>query len=168
MESLDETSNVTPEPPYDSYYDTTSHIHTVQWYMGQLISVLVENSGRHDQSKLSPAEKPYWDKYTPMLAQVDYDTVEYYETLSDMQPVLNEHYSTNAHHPQYSPFGLYGMTLPILLECICDWKASCDRHGGSFELGLEANRKRFLIDDITYGFIWRTAWSLGWLDSQSS
>ena len=64
--------------------------------------------------------------------------------LEALKPALDIHYANNRHHPEHFPKGIRGMDLLDLLEMICDWKASSERHAdGNIFNSIEVNQKRF-------------------------
>ena len=84
-----------------------------------------------------------------------YDSTKDTEThiakvLDGLKPALDIHYANNRHHPEHFEDGIRGMNLLDLLEMICDWKASSERHNdGDIFKSIEINQKRFgYSDDI--------------------
>jgi len=134
---------------YDSREDTLHHKAIVTVLLRQLA---VEISGRgrpHDQSKLVPPEKDYFDEYTPKLADCTYLSDEYKKYLSELKPALDHHYANNSHHPEHYPEGIKGMDLIDLAEMLADWYASSMRHSdGDVLKSIEQNKNRFGYDDI--------------------
>lgn len=150
---------------YDSYQDTINHINRVGELLNSMIQPRIEN---HDQSKLNPPEKPYFDVYTPKLSEVEYGSEEYNRYLDELKVALNHHYQQNRHHPEHFKNGIEEMNLIDLIEMIADWKAASERHqNGSFLKSLEINRKRFNMSDKTYKLIYRTALHLGWIEESN-
>ena len=77
-----------------------------------------------------------------------YGSDEYKSFLEGLKPALDRHYSNNRHHPEHFENGISGMNLIDLLEMICDWKASSERHAdGNIFNSIEVNQKRFGYSD---------------------
>lgn len=156
----------------DSRVDTYRHIQTVQQILGKAIADLQQRSLVHDQSKLVSPEVEIFDEMTPKLAASTYGSEEYKSFLSQMKPALDHHYAANDHHPEHfhgstcvqclSPeqqpctcggsrndlSGVRGMSLPALLEMLCDWLAATKRHNnGDIRKSIEINQKRFGYSD---------------------
>lgn len=54
----------------------------------------------------------------------------------------------NRHHPEHFVNGMNDMNLIDLIEMICDWKASSERHAdGDIYKSIEINQKRFGYSD---------------------
>lgn len=145
-----------PEPPikrvkYDSRAGTYEHIQAVQGYILFFVQRMMERAMRHDRSKLEEPEKEYWDKYTPLLANTEYQSPEYEAMLEQLQPALDAHYAKNSHHPQHYPNGVDDMTLMDIVEMFCDWKASSERQNdGNLRKSLEHNKERFALSEQLY------------------
>ena len=134
---------------YDSRKDTEKHIAKVSLYIDKCIDEMAERSISHDQDKIGdPVEKALFDEYTPKLAGCTYGSEEYKEFLKGLKPALDRHYKNNRHHPEHFEDGIRDMNLIDLLEMICDWKASSERHGdGDVLRSIEINQKRFGYSD---------------------
>ena len=110
-------------------------------------------------------DKQYSRNDTIILAQkgLDYDRVraerdtlkseiptfkEYKSFLAGLKPALDIHYKNNRHHPEHFANGIKDMTLLDLLEMLCDWKASSERHAdGDIYRSIEINQSRFGYSD---------------------
>lgn len=151
------------EKMYDSTEDTKKHIERVQFYMKPIIEDLINRSEKHDQSKLKFPEKEYFDKYTPMLATLEFGTPEYKASTDLLKPALDHHYANNDHHAQFhGEDRINGMNLLSLCEMICDWTASTERGkpgtGNIYKsldiqaerLGISKQLKRILLNTIKY------------------
>ena len=134
---------------YDSTKDTEEHIYRVQHYMIAMIRNLKDRAANHDASKLLPPEKEYFDKYTPMLATLEFGTPEYKASTDLLKPALEHHYANNDHHAQFhGEEGINGMNLLSLIEMLCDWKASGERGKpgtGNIYKSIDIQAERFGI-----------------------
>lgn len=142
------TQTVAPAVPYDSRLATHEHIAVVQGMIGKVIIALTQRLLNHDKSKLTSPEVEYFDKYTPRLRGLVYNSPEYHACLAEMQPGLNHHYAVHRHHPQHFPRGIHDMSLIDLLEMLIDWRAATFRHDtGNIIKSIEENQKRFGYGD---------------------
>ncbi len=131
---------------FDSEAETRKHIARVSYLLMSAIAELSLRAANHDASKLSEAEKPYFDAETPKLRSLKFGTDEYAESLARLKPALDHHYAKNSHHPQHYENGIEGMDLFDLLEMLCDWKAAGERdNGGNIFRSIEINAERFGI-----------------------
>lgn len=132
---------------YDSEAETRKHIQRVGELIGDAIKDLIDRSKYHDRSKLGPVEKPLFDKYTPLLKNVEYNSPKYKELLKDLKPALDNHYANCSHHPEHFKNGIEDMNLLDILEMLLDWKASSERNkGGNIRKSIEINAERFGIN----------------------
>lgn len=132
---------------YDSAEDTLKHKALVKYYIAIIINNLMSRAADHDNSKLSPPEKVYFDKYTPKLRGVSYGSPQYYSYIKDLEIALTHHYAKNPHHPEHYTEGVSGMNLIDLVEMFCDWMAATSKHAdGDIFYSIEHNSKRFNID----------------------
>lgn len=113
---------------YDSAADTLRHIMAVRDLLGRSAGELLRRSEVHDRTKLEEPEKSTFDRVTPLLRTLVFDTPEYKASLAEMGPALAHHYAHNSHHPEHHPGGVAGMDLFDLLEMACDWTAARQRH----------------------------------------
>lgn len=147
---------------YDSRHDTWTHIHEVQRGLNVVIKDLLTRAHVHDQSKLVWPELEAFNVSTPKLAGLKFGSPEYQQSLDDMRPALEHHYSVNSHHPQHYENGIRDMSLMDLIEMLVDWKAACKRHddGGNIRDSIEFNAKRFGFGDELKGILLNTvaAW----------
>ena len=134
---------------YDSTKDTQKHIERVQELLDLCIIDLDYRAEDHDRDKIEdPVEKALFDTYTPKLKNCTYGSEEYKTFLSELKPALDRHYKNNRHHPEHFHNGIQGMNLLDLLEMICDWKASSERHeDGDIYKSIELNQSRFGYSD---------------------
>lgn len=124
--------------------DTWKHIHRVQELMNKCIQNLMNRAHQHDQTKLSSPEVELFAEYTDKLAASEYNSPEYKEGLEKIKPALDHHYARNSHHPQHHKNGIDDMTILDVVEMLCDWKASSERHDtGNINKSIEINADRF-------------------------
>lgn len=132
---------------YDSRPDTYAHIATVRGYMLAVAADLITRAHVHDESKLHTPEVEMFDRYTPLLGELDYGSPEYKATTKAMREDggLEHHYMLNRHHPEFFDDGVAGMNLLDLIEMLCDWKAAGERHagGGDIVRSIKLNRERW-------------------------
>lgn len=128
---------------YDSTYETKEHIGRVQHFLKEFIIELSVRGDNHDKSKLEPPEKEYFDKYTPLLKNLEYGTEEYRSQIENLKPAIKHHYEVNTHHPQHYPDGINGMDLFDVMEMLADWRAATERSkGGDIRKSLEIAAER--------------------------
>lgn len=157
-----------PEPAikrvkYDSRAETYKHIQAVQANVLLFVQKMMERAVKHDASKLEEPEKEYFDKYTPILEELEYGSDEYEQSLKAIDPALQAHYAKNDHHPEHYPNGVNGMTLMALVEMFCDWKAATERQNdGNLRKSLEHNREKYGLSDQIYEIFENTMKELGW------
>ena len=112
--------------------------------LGFICIQLKHRGETHDGSKMVDPELPYFDKYTPMLQTIKYDSPEYKQSLKDLQVALKHHYAENSHHPEHFENGVNGMTLIDLVEMFADWWAATHRtDSGDIMKSIDINEKRF-------------------------
>ena len=149
----------------DSAEDTLEHIRKVQVRLQTICNNLTVRAAHHDESKLTEPEKAILDAKAGVLAELRYGTPEYAAAMAsvDMQPFLRHHYAQNPHHPQFYPNGIAGMSLPDIIEMLCDWAAAGERmKEGSLAVLLVHNKERFGIDDQLFSILVNTVRELGW------
>ena len=144
---------------YDSREDTEKHIKRVGEYLMKCIMELDHKAGMHDYDKIhDDKEKAMFDEYTPKLKHCTYGSEEYKSFLAGLKPALDIHYANNRHHPEHFKNGIRGMTLLDVLEMVCDWKASSERHAdGDIYKSIEINQKRFGYSDDLKSILKNTA-----------
>jgi len=124
--------------------DTKQHMENVRKALQHIQKELSLRGISHDRSKLEQPEAQYFEKYTPLLADVTYGSPEYTQFLKEMEPGLAHHYENNRHHPEHFDSGIEGMTLVDLVEMLADWKAATMRHAdGNLEESIKKNSERF-------------------------
>lgn len=157
-----------PEPPikrvkYDSRTETYEHIQQVQANIFEFIKRMTGRAIKHDASKLEDPEKELFDKWTPMLKELEYGSPEYDAALKKLKPALDHHYAKNSHHPEHYPEGVDDMTLMDIIEMFCDWKAATQRmNDGNIRKSLELNKKRFNMSEQLFKIFENTIKELGW------
>ena len=150
---------------YDSRPDTRAHIAKVAAGLTKFAADLLHRASVHDRSKLEEPELSTFDRVTPLLRDLTYDSPEYKAALADMGPALEHHYAHNDHHPEHHADGVDGMNLMQLVEMLCDWKAAGERHAdGSMRDSIVKNVVRFGITPQLEALIWNTAYELGWVE----
>lgn len=144
---------------YDCTADTEKHISRVRDLIEKCIVELDDRAELHDWDKLGdPVEKRLFDEYTPKLKNCTYGSLEYQEFLKGLKPALDRHYKNNRHHPEHFENGIKEMNLIDILEMICDWKASTERHeDGDIYKSIELNQKRFNYSDDIKNLLINTA-----------
>lgn len=144
---------------YDSRKDTENHIRRVDQYLLKCIVELGDRAEMHDRDKINDKkEKALFDIYTPKLKDCTYGSEEYKSYLAELKPALDIHYANNRHHPEHFENGIRGMNLLDLLEMICDWKASSERHeDGDIYRSIEINQSRFGYSDDLKSILKNTA-----------
>jgi hypothetical protein len=114
---------------YDSRAATLAHIHAVRDNLETFVAALLARGRVHDASKLSPEEKPVFDRVFPLLKGVAYGSPEWDAVIEQARPALEHHYRCNSHHPEYyGSAGIAGMDLFDVVEMLCDWIASAKRN----------------------------------------
>ena len=127
----------------------TIHKFWVARYMWMVCRTLMKRAWKHDFSKYSRHEAPYFAKASS-LKKLKYGTEDYKKNLETIQPALEHHYKHNSHHPQHYSKGLMAMSLLDWCEMLCDWKAATRRtKAGSIKFSLEENQERFKYSDET-------------------
>ena len=135
--------------PYSCVPDTLKHMKNVRYAIGLLRKKLVYRGKIHDRSKVEDPELEYFNKYTPMLAKIEYGSKEYQESIDNLKPALEHHYANNSHHPEHYPNGIADMDIIDLLEMFCDWNAASKRtKDGTMQKSIDVSCKRFNVDGL--------------------
>lgn len=138
-------------------YETVDHIYNVKDNVNIFSSILRNRVEKHDESKLSEYELPYFTKYSPLLKTTEYMSSDYKSYLKEMKPGLDHHYASNQHHPEFYKNGINGMNLFDIIEMLMDWFASTQRtKDGDIYKSLELNAKRFQIPELLVNVMKRT------------
>lgn len=117
--------------------DCTSFVRRHQAYVkkwgGKIIDQLSHRFENHDENKLSPDEKPFYDLWTS-------------HSLTDEQRrAVHEHHNrTSRHHPEGFKKGVNGMNLIDILEMVVDWMAWADAQG--MWVGVDHLAQKFGIE----------------------
>ena len=128
--------------------DTIKHIEKVRKYIKLFIDKLAIRGVEHDRLKLESPEIEIFTEYTPKLANSTYGSEAYNEFLKEMNVALQHHYANYRHHPEHFTKGINDMNLIDIVEMLCDWKASSERHNdGNLLKSVEINAQRFGYDD---------------------
>lgn len=136
-------SQLTPEEQATNFH-TFRHIERVRNLLNLCAIELMHRGELHDQSKLVSPEVEAFSKFTPQLASMKYGSPEYEECRKAMGPALAHHYANNRHHPEHFKHGVDDMNLLDIVEMLCDWKASSERHNdGNIRKSIEINANRF-------------------------
>lgn len=99
----------------------------------------------HDDSKLESPEIEVIAS-DPDLNKITYGSPEYEESLKQIQPALEHHYSKNRHHIEHWAHGIEDMNLVDLIELLSDWCAATKRlKSGNIQKSLEYNVNKYNI-----------------------
>lgn len=127
-------------------FETMRHIERVRNILDCVAIDMLRRGKEHDQSKLESPEVELFSEFTPKLAGLTYGSAEFNECKAKMGPALAHHYANNSHHPEHFKNGINDMTLLDIIEMLCDWKASSERHNdGNILKSIEINSDRFGI-----------------------
>lgn len=149
-----------------STFKTMRHIEAVRNYLNTVIKELLNRGEQHDQTKLESPEIELFDKYTPLLKSLVYDSPEYKESLKNLKVAIDHHNANNRHHPEHFKHGINDMTLIDIIEMLVDWKASSMRQNdGNILKSIEINQKRFKYNNQVKKILENTAM---WLDSEQT
>ena len=143
--------------------ETKAHVARVQELL-EAVCVELRRRGRdHDRSKLLSPEVEVFEEFTGKLRGCTYGSEEYRGYLEAMRPALVHHYRENEHHPEHFAFGVADMSLLVLIEMFCDWKAASERHSdGSLEKSIQINKGRFEMSEQLSKVFENTRKELGW------
>jgi hypothetical protein len=126
---------------------TIEHINLVRKYIRFFTDKLTDRGEKHDASKLTEDELPYFAEHTDKLNEIEYGSEEYKAELEALKPALEHHYASNTHHPEHFQNGIEDMTLWDIVEMFCDWKASTKRQrAGNILKSIDINAERFDIE----------------------
>ena len=143
--------------------DTKKHIKRVYELISYVCTKLRNRGINHDASKLKEPEVSYFEKYTSVLKETEYNSKEYKECLKQLEPALKHHYKYNDHHPEFYSNGIKGMSLCSLIEMLSDWKASTERNkNGDIKTSIKVNQDRFGYSDELKQILLNTVKELHW------
>lgn len=127
-----------------SLKDTFRHIERVRNLLNKMVYDLLKRGEKHDQSKLIEPEASKFAEVSHLLSGMTYGSPEFIENKKKLGSALDHHYANNSHHPEHYKNGIDDMNLLDLLEMLCDWKASSERHNdGNILKSIEINGNRF-------------------------
>lgn len=137
--------------------DLNVHISNVAVFMDIIAHAMAKRATKHDASKFTEEEMPYYAKYTPNLKGLTYGSEDYRDNLKKLKPAIDHHYANNSHHPEHYKNGLNDMDLVDIVEMICDWKSASMRHNdGNINKSLDINKERFGMDDQLFNILKNT------------
>jgi hypothetical protein len=146
-----------------SILDTIDHIQKVQRFLGIVIADLLYRSHSHDGSKLLPPELDGYAGLSEAVKGLQYGTDEHRAAFAPFKAIITHHYEANDHHPEhFQDSDIRRMTLPQIVEMVCDWKAASTRNSESLLPSLDASFKRFGIDEQLAWIIRNTISEMGW------
>lgn len=138
--------------------ETLLHIKRVAQLLMISATELLNRAQVHDSSKLVGIEAELFEKYTPMLAGLEYASPEYFKNLELLKPALQNHYEKNSHHPEHYENGVDGMNLFDIVEMFVDWKAATERHAtGDIRKSIDINKSRFKMSEQLVNIFKNTA-----------
>lgn len=127
-------------------YETMRHIERVRNLLNKMVKALLERGEAHDQSKMYTPEVELFAEHTYILKDLTYGSEEYELSRKKLQVALAHHYANNSHHPEHYKNGIDDMNLLDIVEMLCDWTASSERHNdGNIRKSLVKNAERFNI-----------------------
>lgn len=147
----------------ESQTDTINHIAKVQSNLSKAIYNLNDRRTVHDRSKLEEPELSGYEGLTQALKGLTYGTPEHRAAFAPYKEIIQHHYASNRHHPEYWQMGVTDMSLLDIIEMLADWKAANDRNGGDFGHSIQVSVSRFRISEQLHAILINTAKELGWL-----
>lgn len=148
---------------------TRAHVLRVSELLGVAIADLMRRAFLHDQSKFSDEERETFSSLQGLL-KADVNTPEYARRMALLGAALQHHYRENDHHPEHFPQGVADMTLPAMVEMLCDWRAAwLDRADeSSFRDSFRfLINDRFRVDTTLARVLFRTCEAWGWFDEET-
>lgn len=142
--------------------DTLEHIRHVGQSLSRAAYNLFNRAIKHDHSKFSPEEWPYFSQIECMDG-IKYGTPEYKAALAKIRPGVDHHQKVNKHHPEFYENGISGMSLFDLVEMLCDWKAAISRNkDGDILRSLEYNSNKWKMPAELELILKNTIREMGW------
>lgn len=127
-----------------TFCNTTYHKLWVIWYLLRVCFILIKRGLKHDWSKYTKRQEPYFRKYGKQLKKLTYGSPEYMKNLELLKPAIEDHYHKERHHPEHFIDGINCMNTIDIIEMLCDWKAAVKRNkNGDLKKSIEVNSKRF-------------------------
>lgn len=124
--------------------ETHKHVRRVGHFLNKFIIDFIRRAEHHDDSKFEEPELSGFAAAQEKLATCEYGGEEYKKNLAELRPILDHHYAKNRHHTEHWPNGIEDMTLPDLLEMLCDWKAATERNkDGNIRKSIEKNAEKY-------------------------
>lgn len=124
------------------------HKFWVFFYISKICVALMLRAFRHDRSKFSKHEEPYFRKYATRLGKSKYGSKEYEGHKQTIKIALKHHYENNSHHPEFYKDGYAGMSMLDKLEMIADWKAANRRNkDADINKSLDYGQEKFKYTD---------------------
>jgi hypothetical protein len=128
----------------NTFIQTSLHKFWVMWYILKACLALIKRAIKHDLSKYSKKEEPYFSRVTHLLKNCEYQSELYNQYLKELKPALDHHYALNEHHPEHYVLGIDGMSDLDRIEMLCDWGASVKRNEKSTLIeSIYKNSERF-------------------------
>jgi hypothetical protein len=138
--------------------ETQKHIEKVRKYIRFFTDKLTSRGVLHDAVKLDSPEVELFAENTEKLANLEYNSPEYKESLAALKPALDHHYANCRHHPEHFPHGINDMNLIDIVEMIADWKAASERQkDGNLIKSIKINAERFDMSDQLRDILLNTA-----------
>lgn len=138
-------------------HSTWTHIHQIQKLLNIVIKELMRRQLEHDQSKLRPPEVEAFTRMTPILKHLEYGSSKYKESIKQLGPAIDHHYSIYRHHPEHFKNGIDDMNLIDILEMVIDWRAATVRgKNGDIYKSIEIQRDKLKINDQLFNVILNT------------
>jgi len=132
--------------------DVWKHRHMVAERMMLAAKILLDRAAKHDASKLTDEERPYYEKPVWALnhSGVEYGSPEYKALTAQMGQGWEHHKSVNSHHPEF--FGedrdaISSMDMFNLIEMLCDWIAAAKRKGNDPAKAMTFLKEKYDVDE---------------------
>ena len=146
--------------------DTRKHQQLVAQCLLAVAKDLMDRAVKHDASKFSEYEKPFYvdPVYELNHSDIKYGSTEYQKLTGIMGEGWKHHSVNNDHHIEFFvPYSVQTLNDPIramdlfsLVEMVCDWIAASKRKGNEPHMALEQLHKEFSIDEQLQAIIRNT------------